>query len=154
VKSGSSAEKSIEILSSLTRKPLSPLSPAALSSSNISNLQQDLSKLQNVATQQKSQILTATTSPSRAYIAGAEENMTPKNMTLPVPTTPLTSVPMLTSTTPDTVYSGATASSKTTQSFEYSFEEVRAGFILPKTHAQWFTLWFRKWFHNQHMLLQ
>ncbi|XP_027929558.1 65-kDa microtubule-associated protein 3-like isoform X2 [Vigna unguiculata] len=136
VKSGSSAEKSIEILSSLTRKPLSPLSPAALSSSNISNLQQDLSKLQNVATQQKSQILTATTSPSRAYIAGAEENMTPKNMTLPVPTTPLTSVPMLTSTTPDTVYSGATASSKTTQSFEYSFEEVRAGFILPKTHAQ------------------
>lgn len=132
-KTGSSAEKRIEILSSLTRKPLSPLSPAALSSSNISKLQQDRSKLQNVETQQKSQILTATTPPSRAYVAGAEENMTPKNLTLPVPTTPLT---MLTATTPDTVYSGATASSKTIQSFEYSFEEVRAGFMLPKTYAQ------------------
>lgn len=80
-------------------------------------------------------MLTATP-PSRPYIAGAEENMTPKNMTLPVPTTPLTSIPMLTATTPDTVYSGTTASSKTSQSFEYSFEEVRAGFMLPKTYAQ------------------
>ncbi|KAG2404443.1 microtubule-associated protein [Vigna angularis] len=135
-KTGSSAEKSIEILSSLTRKPLSPLSPAALSSSNISKLQPDRSKLQNVETQQKSKILTARTPPSRAYEAGAEENMTPKNMTLPVPTTPLTSIPMLTATTPDTVYSGATASSKTIQSFEYSFEELRVGFMLPKTYAQ------------------
>ncbi|ESW11989.1 hypothetical protein PHAVU_008G076000 [Phaseolus vulgaris] len=136
VKTASSAEKNIEILSSLTRKPLSPLSPAVLSTTNISNLQEDHnSKLQNVATQQKSQMLTATP-PSRPYIAGAEENMTPKNMTLPVPTTPLTSIPMLTATTPDTVYSGTTASSKTSQSFEYSFEEVRAGFMLPKTYAQ------------------
>ncbi|KAK7374146.1 hypothetical protein VNO80_07572 [Phaseolus coccineus] len=136
VKTASSAEKNIEILSSLTRKPLSPLSPAVLSTTNISNLQEDHnSKLQNVVTQQKRQMLTATP-PSRPYIAGAEENMTPKNMTLPVPTTPLTSIPMLTATTPDTVYSGTTASSKTSQSFEYSFEEVRAGFMLPKTYAQ------------------
>lgn len=62
--------------------------------------------------------------------------MTPKNMALPVPTTPLTLVPMLTANTPDSVYSGATAASKTSQSFEYSFEEVRAGFMLPKTYAQ------------------
>ena len=135
MKTRNSAEKSIEILSSLTRKPLSPLSPAVLSTTNISNLQEDHSKLQNVATQQKSQMLTAT-APSRPYKAGAEENMTPKNMTLPMPTTPLTSIPMLTATTPDTVYSGTTASSKTSQSFEYSFEEVRAGFMLPKTYAQ------------------
>lgn len=67
--------------------------------------------------------------------------MTPKNMALPVPTTPLTSVPMLTAITPDSVYSGPTAASKTSQSFEYSFEEVRAGFMLPKTYAQWFTVW-------------
>ncbi|CAJ1814490.1 unnamed protein product [Sphenostylis stenocarpa] len=135
VKTASSAEKSIEILSSLTRKPLSPLSPAVLSSTNISNLQEEQSKLQNVARQQKTQMLTATP-PSKPYTAGDEENMTPKNMTFPVPSTPLTSIPMLTAATPDTVYSGATASSKTSQSLEYSFEEVRAGLMFPKTYAQ------------------
>ena len=57
-------------------------------------------------------------------------------MALPVPTTPLTLVPMLTANTPDSVYSGATAASKTSQSFEYSFEEG-----LSKTYAQWFTVW-------------
>ncbi|KAG5008380.1 hypothetical protein JHK85_026922 [Glycine max] len=134
-KTASSAEKGTEIQSSLTRKPLSPVSPAVLSKANISNFQEDHRKSQNVATQQKSQMLTATP-PSRPYIAGDEENMTPKNMALPVPTTPLTSVPMLTAITPDSVYSGPTAASKTSQSFEYSFEEVRAGFMLPKTYAQ------------------
>ncbi|KAK7394896.1 hypothetical protein VNO78_15437 [Psophocarpus tetragonolobus] len=128
-KTACSVEKGIEIESSLTRKPLSPLSPGVLSKANISNFQEDHSKLQNVGgTQQKSQMLTATP-PSTPYIAGDEENMA-----LPVPTTPLTSVPMLTANTPDTVYSAA--ASKTSQSFEYSFEEVRAGFMLPKTYAQ------------------
>lgn len=129
-KTASSAEKGTEIQSSLTRKPLSPVSPAVLSKANISNFQEDHRKSQNVATQQKSQMLTATP-PSRPYIAGDEENMTPKNMALPVPTTPLTLVPMLTANTPDSVYSGATAASKTSQSFEYSFEEG-----LSKTYAQ------------------
>ncbi|TKY65604.1 65-kDa microtubule-associated protein 3 [Spatholobus suberectus] len=137
-KTACNAEKGVEIQSSLTRKPLSPVSPSVLSKANISNFQEDLRKLQNVGTQaiqQKSQMLTETP-PSRLYIAGDEENMTPNNMTLPMPTTPLTSVPMLTATTPDSVYSASAAASKTSQSFDYSFEEVRAGFMLPKPYAQ------------------
>ncbi|KAH1199602.1 65-kDa microtubule-associated protein 3 [Glycine max] len=110
VKTASSSENGIEIQSSFTRKPLSPVSPAVLSKANISNLGHDS---------------------LMPYIAGDEENMTPKNMALPVPTTPLTLVPMLTANTPDSVYSGATAASKTSQSFEYSFEEG-----LSKTYAQ------------------
>ncbi|XP_020219857.1 65-kDa microtubule-associated protein 3 [Cajanus cajan] len=133
-KTAHNAEKGIEIQSSLTRKPLYPVSPTVLSIANISNIQEDQKKLQNLGTQailQKSQMLTGTP-PFLTYIVGDEENMTPKNMALPVPTTPLTSVPMLTATTPDSVYSA----SKTSQSCEYSFEEVRAGFMLPKTYAQ------------------
>ncbi|KAK7294940.1 hypothetical protein RJT34_17839 [Clitoria ternatea] len=134
-----SAEKGTEFQSQLTRKPLSPVSPIVLSKANISNFQEDHRKLQNVGTktiQQKSQMITGTP-PSRSYAAGDEENMTPKNVRLPVPTTPLTSVPMLTATTPDSVYSGSTTTaSKIGQLFEYSFEELRAGFILPKTYAQ------------------
>ncbi|RDX77449.1 65-kDa microtubule-associated protein 3, partial [Mucuna pruriens] len=124
-KSACSAGKGIEIQSPLTRKPLSPVSPTVLSKANISNFQEDQTKLQNVgtqATQLKSQMLTGTP-PSGPYIAGNEENKTPKNMVLPVPTTPLTSVPMLTANTPNSVYSGSTVASKTAQSFEYSFEE-------------------------------
>ncbi|XP_027338334.1 65-kDa microtubule-associated protein 3-like [Abrus precatorius] len=138
VKTACSAERGVEIQSPLTRKPLSPLSPTLLSKANISNFLEDQRKLQNVATQakqHKNQMVTGTP-PSRPYIAGDEENMTPKNLGLPVPPTPLTSVPMLTATTPDSVYSGCTAASRTSQSFEYSFEEVRAGFTLPKTYAQ------------------
>lgn len=133
-----SAEKGIEIQSPLTRKPLSPVSPIVLYRANISNFQDDQRKLQNVgaqSTELKSQMLTATP-PFRPFKAGDEENMTPNSMALPVPTTPLTSVPMLTATKPDTVYSGSPPASKIGQSFEYSFEEVRAGFMLPKTFAQ------------------
>ncbi|KAK7340116.1 hypothetical protein VNO77_20810 [Canavalia gladiata] len=131
VKTSCSAEKGFKIRCTLTRKPLSPVPPTVLSKANIPNFLEDHRKLQNVAAthamQHKNQMPTGTP-PSRPYIAGDEENVTPKNMGLPVATTPLTSAPMLTATTPDSVYSA----SKTSQSFEYSFEEVRAGFILPK----------------------
>ena len=136
-----SAEKEIEIQSPLTRKPLSPVSSAVLSIANIPNFQEEYRKVQNVAThamQLKSQMLTRTPPPSTPIIVGDEENRTPNNMGLPVPTTPLTSVPMLTATTPDTpiVHSVSTTASLTAQPFEYSFEEVRAGYIVPTTHAQ------------------
>ncbi|KAJ1407225.1 Microtubule associated protein [Sesbania bispinosa] len=129
------AEKEIEIQTPLTRKPLSPISSTVLSKANITNFQ-DLRKMQNVTIQAKSQMLTGTP-PSKPFNAGDEENRTPKNMGIPVPTTPLT-VPMLTVTTPDphSVHSGSMAAAKTPQLFEYSFEEVRAGFNLPKTYAQ------------------
>lgn len=132
-------EKELEFQSPLTRKPLSPVSPIVLSKANISNSQEDHRKIQNVATQaikQTGQVLIGTP-PSKPFIAGDEENKTPKNMGLPVPTTPPT-VSMFTATTPDTVsvYSGSMSAAKSAQLFEYSFEEVRAGFILPQTCAQ------------------
>lgn len=146
-KTALSAEKSIEIQSPLmTRKPLSPVSSTVLSKANITNFQEDPRKIKNVevatqAMQQKIQMLIGTP-PSKPFISGEEENRTPKNMGIPVPTTPLT-VPMLTATTPDTliVHSGSTAAATKTahEPFEYSFEEVRAGFVLPpktKTYVQ------------------
>ncbi|MED6145374.1 hypothetical protein PIB30_024576 [Stylosanthes scabra] len=122
------AEKQIEIQSPLIRKPLSPISSSFISKANIpTNFQED---------HRKSEMLTRTPPPSKPILVGDEENMG-----LAVPTTPLTSVPMLlTATTPDTpsftVYSnpGSTVARKIIQatSFEYSFEELRAGYVLPK----------------------
>lgn len=124
-----SAEKGIEIQSPLIRKPLSPVSYTVLSKANII---QDPRNTQKVVKESITE-----TPPPKPFIAGDEENRTPKNMGLPVPTTPLTG-PMLTATTPDTffVHSGSMATSKIAQPFEYSFEEVRAGFVLPKSYAQ------------------
>ncbi|XP_061348609.1 65-kDa microtubule-associated protein 3-like [Gastrolobium bilobum] len=138
-----SAEKEFENQSPVTEKPLSPVSSTVMSKANITTFQEDHSKIQNVPTQsiqQQVQTLTGTP-PSKPFIAGDEENRTPKNMGLPVPTTPLTSVFMLTATTPDgpdtlSVYPGSTVATKSAQLFEYSFEEMRAGFILPKNYAQ------------------
>ncbi|XP_024625893.1 65-kDa microtubule-associated protein 3 [Medicago truncatula] len=124
--------KRIGIQSPLTRKPLSPVSSTVLSKASIKN-SQGPKKILNVATKpilQKSEMLIGTP-PSKPFIAGDEENMNPNNMGPSVPSTPLT-VPMLTVATPDT----SKAAAKIAQSFEYSFEELRAGFVEPKTHAQ------------------
>lgn len=131
-KTPQSAAKRIGIQSPLTRKPLSPVSSTVLSKANIKN-SQGPKKILNVATKpilQKSEMLIGTP-PSKPLIAGDEENRTPNNMEPSIPSTPLT-VPMLTVATPDT----SKAAAKIAQSFEYSFEELRAGFVVPKTHAQ------------------
>ncbi|XP_019432940.1 PREDICTED: 65-kDa microtubule-associated protein 3-like isoform X1 [Lupinus angustifolius] len=128
-----SAEKEIQIQTPFTRKPLSPVFPSVVSKANI-NSQDDHKKIQKM--QQKSQMLTRIP-PSKPVIVGDEENRTPKNMGLPIPTTPLTSFPMFTATTPETPtsYSSSIVAAKNAQPLEYSFEEARAGFILPKTYA-------------------
>ncbi|XP_010245134.1 PREDICTED: 65-kDa microtubule-associated protein 3-like isoform X2 [Nelumbo nucifera] len=70
-----------------------------------------------------------------------EDNRTPKEkMPIPVPTTPSTiSVPMQTATTPApaiaTVLFGADKIEEMHEEVEYSFEERRAGFVIPKTHV-------------------
>ena len=130
-KTPQSAAKGIVIQSPLTRKPLSPVSSTVLSKANIKNSQK-LKNIQNAATKPilpESEILIRT--PPSKPIAGDEENWTPNNMGPSVPSTPLT-VPMLTVATPDT----SKAAAKIAQSSEYSFEELRAGFVAPKTHAQ------------------
>ena len=79
-----------------------------------------------------------TRTPSKPITIGDEENITPKNMGIPVPTTPLTTVPMLTAFTPEkpSVHSGFTNAAKTSQYVEYSFEEVRNSFIQQKAYFQ------------------
>ncbi|XP_045796022.1 65-kDa microtubule-associated protein 3-like [Trifolium pratense] len=131
-----SALKGIGIQSPITRKPLSPVSSTVLSKANINS--QEPRKIKNVATKpmlQKSEKLIGTP-PSKPFIADDDdekENKTPKNTRSSVPTTPLT-VPMFTVTTPDTLTSKA--ATKIASSLEYSFEELRAGFVLPQTHVQ------------------
>jgi protein regulator of cytokinesis 1 len=113
-----------------------PVSSTVLSKDNINS--QEPRKIKNVATKpmlQKSEKLIETT-PSKPFIPDDDdekENKTPKNIGFSVPTTPLT-VPMFTVTTPDTLTSKA--ATKIAPSLEYSFEELRAGFVLPQTHAQ------------------
>ncbi|WJX76960.1 hypothetical protein P8452_60316 [Trifolium repens] len=137
MKTPQSAQKGIGIQSPRIRKPLSPVSSTVLSKANINS--QEPRKIKNVATKpmlQKSEKLIETT-PSKPFIADDDddekENKTPKNIGFSVPTTPLT-VPMFTVTTPDTLTSKAVT--KIAPSLEYSFEELRAGFVLPQTHAQ------------------
>jgi protein regulator of cytokinesis 1 len=138
MKTPQSAQKGIGIQSPRIRKPLSPVSSTVLSKANINS--QEPRKIKNVATKpmlQKSEKLIETT-PSKPFIPDDDdddekENKTPKNIGFSVPTTPLT-VPMFTVTTPDTLTSKA--ATKIAPSLEYSFEELRAGFVLPQTHAQ------------------
>ncbi|XP_058086998.1 65-kDa microtubule-associated protein 3-like isoform X2 [Magnolia sinica] len=75
------------------------------------------------------------TPPKRTSVTD-EENRTPKAMPIPTPSTPLTvSVPMQTAQTPApaAVLLGTTVRQEL-EEIEYSFEERRAGFIVPKAH--------------------
>lgn len=83
------------------------------------------------------------TTPSKTTSIIDDENMTPKSMPILVPPTPPTvSVPMQTTTTapapadapiPFNVYQ---VQETAEQIDEYSFEERRAGFVLPETHSK------------------
>lgn len=122
-KTSHSAKKGVRIQSPLSRKPLSPVSSTVLSKANIKN------SIQNVATKpipQKSEELTGTP-PSKPFTTDNEDSVSPKNKGLSVPSTPLT-VHKLNITTPDSLISKAAA--KIDQPFEYSFEELRAGFVI------------------------
>lgn len=72
---------------------------------------------------------TPVSTPTKYNSAGEEESRTPKNVPVLMPSTPSTvTVAMLTAITPSTpcVPWGV-------GEIEYSFEERRAGFIIPKT---------------------
>ncbi|KAK2650534.1 hypothetical protein Ddye_018023 [Dipteronia dyeriana] len=122
--------------SPLVRKPLSPVSLAMSSKANILNFLEDQKRTQSGTLQTT---LPGSKTPSKSAFVGNDENRTttPKTMPVPVPTTPKTvSVPMLTAMTPATpcVLSftpRAIHQKIEEQVVEYSFEEVRAGFICP-----------------------
>lgn len=70
-----------------------------------------------------------------------DENMTPRTMPIHVPTTPSTvSVPMHTAMTPDLLNLPSSVGTMTPKEIpeviEYSFEERRAGFVLPKMNIK------------------
>lgn len=128
----SSAGKALELDSPLIRKPLSPVLSEVSSKVNIANFQEG-QKTQQKTNMQAAHLFSEMPimTPSKPVFVGDEENRTPKTMPIPVPLTPKTmSVQMLTATTPTTPFtSGADKVEKSGQPVEYSFEEVRAGFI-------------------------
>ncbi|XP_041021660.1 65-kDa microtubule-associated protein 3-like isoform X3 [Juglans microcarpa x Juglans regia] len=136
-KHSSFAANAPENESLMVRKPLSPVSPLVLSKGNRDNSLED-QKTTRTSSSQKTfphnESLLGT--PSKRIAGCDEENRTPKTMPIPMPTTPSSvSIPMITATTPATqcLSLGAIMLENNDQPIEYSFEEVRVGFILPKT---------------------
>lgn len=132
-----------EAESPMKRKPFSPISSTTSSKTNLTNLSEDSNILHNDTIQKTlpANNLPFTTPSKVTALVAEEENMpfaTPKVMPIPVPTTPLTvSVPMQTAMTPAPLQSVPYASNlveENPEEIEYSFEERRAGFVLPKTH--------------------
>ncbi|KAJ7975576.1 65-kDa microtubule-associated-like protein [Quillaja saponaria] len=129
-----------EMESPAMRVPFSPISSTASSKANMTNLSHD----QNIKngemlpkTLANINIAMPFTTPSKTATVADEEN-TPKAMPIPVPTTPSTvSVPMNMAVTPaiHLIPLGSSAQ-KIPEETEYSFEERRAGFVLPQTHIK------------------
>ncbi|XP_038681358.1 65-kDa microtubule-associated protein 4-like isoform X2 [Tripterygium wilfordii] len=138
-KHSSRAMKTCEIQSPLIRKPLSPVSSSMMASkANIANFIEDQGKTQNGLLQTtipniKKQMVT----PSRPVFVSDEENKTPMTMPIPVPTTPLTSIPMLVATTPATpaVSLGPKRLEHVMEQIECSFEEVRLSFVRARAQS-------------------
>ncbi|KAF2292049.1 hypothetical protein GH714_000357 [Hevea brasiliensis] len=128
--------------SPMLRKPFSPISSTGSSKANI--LEDMITAntetiKKTLATNEQSFTTTTTiTTPLKTCVAD-EENRTPKFMSIPVPTTPSTlSVPMQTAMTPapPPVPCGASPAEELHEEIEYSFEERRAGFVLPRIHIK------------------
>ncbi|CAL5404904.1 unnamed protein product [Camellia sinensis] len=132
-----------EVESPLKRKPFSPISSTESSKSNAANLIEDVNRKQNEMISQKLLRSNSTqfTTPSKLMSATAEEeNRTPKVMSIPMPPTPSTvSIPMQTAMTPAArplvPYCGGkpVVEEIIPEEIEYSFEERRVGFVLPRT---------------------
>lgn len=82
---------------------------------------------------------TSLVTPSKKIPTWDEENYTPHKMLIPPPTTPLTvSAPMQTAMTPaplKPLFVDNLVEEKG-EEIEYSFEERRAGFVVPNTHLR------------------
>ncbi|GAV89413.1 MAP65_ASE1 domain-containing protein [Cephalotus follicularis] len=119
------------------RIPFSPISSTASTKSNPANMLNDLSTVNGGALQKTLPIndLICTT-PLKTTSALDEEKSTPMAIPILVPSTPSTvSVPMQTAMTPAPPPIPFDANSVENE-IEYSFEERRAGFVLPKIHIK------------------
>lgn len=130
----------------VARRPFSPISSVASSRAN-ADFNDDQNILQNNSVQKSltknetpqkivSLSNTSFTTPSKKMPAADEENHTPNTMLIQAPITPLTvSAPMQTSMTPAPLklLNGDNMVEDIAEDIEYSFEERRAGFVLPNT---------------------
>lgn len=125
--------------SPMIRKPFSPVSPAISTKVSLTNVMDNTSVRQDEPLQK---IFSSTnnvfSTPLKTTTMNGEEFRTPKVMANPVPTTPSTiSIPMQTST-PALVSLplGANLVKEIAEEIEYSFEERRAGFVLPRANIK------------------
>lgn len=134
-----------EVDSPMVRVPFSPISSTTSSkANNITNLSDDMNLTHGETSMQKTlptnnmQFTTPTKTTTTTSMAD-DENKTPKAMPIPVPATPSTvSIPMQTAMTPapPQVSFGTKVVEDRPEEIEYSFEEIRAGFVLSKTHVK------------------
>ncbi|KAI7745389.1 hypothetical protein M8C21_011102 [Ambrosia artemisiifolia] len=108
------------------RPPFSPISSTESSKSNITTLLEDINRQH-----QKTFQNTNTSAPSKSLVAATDaENRNPKTNMIPM--TPSGSVPMQTAVTPAPPLKEMIPD----EIIEYSFEERRAGFLLPRSHLK------------------
>ncbi|KAL2227160.1 65-kDa microtubule-associated protein 3 [Sesamum indicum] len=136
-----------EIESPIIRKPFSPISSTDSSKSSATNILEALNRKHN------DMLPKAITSDSTPFSTPSKtmadvENRTPQAMAIPVPSTPSTvSIPMQMAITPapaqmsitpapiqKALLPAHTALKSVDEEIEYSFEEKRAGFVLPRSH--------------------
>lgn len=124
-----------EIESPVTRKPFSPISSTDSSKSNATNILGDLNRNHDMLPKMlASNNSVPCSTPSKMISAIEVENRMPSTpSTLPIPMQmamtpmqkPLTSTPLQMAITP---------AKSVEEEIEYSFEEKRAGFVLPRSH--------------------
>lgn len=128
----------------MMRRPFSPISSTDSSRSNVTSVLDELNRKQQHSemVQKTNSNTTPLSTPVKTipipYVD--EENRTPMAMPIPIPSTPSTvSIPMQTAITPaplTVVPYNAKAVEEMTEEIEYSFEERRAGFVLPRSHMK------------------
>ncbi|KAL0452555.1 UNVERIFIED_CONTAM: microtubule-associated protein 3 [Sesamum latifolium] len=125
--------------SPVVRKPFSPISITNSSKTNVTNTLEDWNK-RHKEKLHKTPITNNKpfTTPPKTISIAEQENRTPQTTGISVPSTPSTaSLPVQTPTTPSPLQTTITPvlSTKTTvqDEIEYSFEERRAGFVLPRS---------------------
>jgi len=144
LKKQSNTVNGCEMEKTMTRKPFSPISSTDSSKFNATNILEDLNRMHNhnvMANKMLPSSQIPFSTPVKTLYTTEEENRTPLAVaTIPVPSTPLTvSAPMQTAVTPVhnalVPYNYSKTVEEIPVEIEYSFEERRLGFVLPRTQV-------------------
>ncbi|PKI65776.1 hypothetical protein CRG98_013848 [Punica granatum] len=121
--------------SPMIRKPFSPISTRVPTKTDLTNILDDAAnpKPNELFHKNLASNNNAFSTPVKTISAIEEENKTPKTMPIPIPSTPSTiTVPMQTAVTPAPASVPVlVVKDIVPEEIEYSFEERRAGFVLP-----------------------